>query len=96
MIAYKQKKVCAAPLGRKKIITRNCIVEFQALIHDNLSTVKSVVYDGLIDFSEFTEGTECILQKNKVLTDLVDKLIEEKVENILLKVIILLKILMQG
>lgn len=36
------------------------------------------------------------MEKNTILTDLVDKLIEEKSSNILLKAIILLKILMQG
>jgi hypothetical protein len=37
-----------------------------------------------------------VLEKNSILTDLVDKLIEEKTSNILLKAIIMLKILMQG
>ena len=36
------------------------------------------------------------MEKNGILTDLVDKLLEEKVNGILLKVVILLKILMQG
>jgi hypothetical protein len=61
-----------------------------------LGAVKSEVYEGLIDFAEFTEGIECILNKDKILVDLVDKLIEEKVPEILLKAIILLKIIMQG
>ena len=58
--------------------------------------MKSEVYEGLIDFAEFTEGIDCILDKDKILIDLVDKLIEEKVPEILLKTIVLLKILMQG
>lgn len=58
--------------------------------------MKNEVYEGLIDFAEFTEGIDCILDKDKILIDLVDKLIEEKVPEILLKTIVLLKILMQG
>ena len=91
-----QKKVCSVPMGRQTIIQRNCIEEFQKLIHDELSTVKSEVYEGLIDFSEYTEGIEFVLSKESILNELVDKLIEEKVSTILLKAIILLKVLMQG
>ena len=83
-------------MGRQTIIQRNCIEEFQKLIHDELPTVKSEVYEGLIDFSEYTEGIEFVLSKESILNELVDKLIEEKVSTILLKAIILLKVLMQG
>lgn len=62
-------------MGRKTIISRNCIGQFEKLIHDELPIVKSEVYDGLIDFAEYTEGIEHILEKNSILTDLVDKLI---------------------
>ena len=58
--------------------------------------MKSEVYEGLIDFSEYVEGIEHVLSKDKILVELVDKLIEEKVSTILLKTIILLKILRQG
>lgn len=83
-------------MGRQTIIQRNCIEEFQKLIHDELPTVKSEIYEGLIDFSEYTEGIEFVLSKESILNELVDKLIEEKVSTILLKAIILLKVLMQG
>ena len=37
-----------------------------------------------------------ILEKDSILTDLVDKLVEEKTSTILLKGIVMLKLLMQG
>ena len=40
-------------MGRKVIIQKKCIEEYQKLIHDGLVDVRSEVYDGLIDFVEF-------------------------------------------
>ena len=54
-------------MGRQTIIQRNCIEEFQKLIHDELPTVKSEVYEGLIDYSEYTEGIEFVLSKESIL-----------------------------
>jgi hypothetical protein len=61
-----------------------------------LSNIKLEAYEGLIEFAEFIEGINCILEKPSILTHLVDKLLEEKTPEILLKTVILLKILMQG
>lgn len=83
-------------MGRKVIIDRDCILDYERLIQDELPTIKSEVYDGLINFVEYTEGIEHVIDKNTILVDLVDKLIEEKVASILLKAVILLKILMEG
>lgn len=51
-------------MGRKRIIEIDCICQFENLIHDSLAIVKSEAYDGLIDFAEFIEGIDCILQKD--------------------------------
>lgn len=83
-------------MGRKTIITKNCIEEMENLIHDPTSRIKAEAYDGLIEFAEFTEGINCILEKHHILNHLVDKLLEEKTPDILLRTVILLKILMQG
>lgn len=49
-----QKKISATPLGRKTIITKDCIEEIESLIHDPISRIKAEAYDGLIEFAEFT------------------------------------------
>lgn len=66
-------------MGRKTVILKNCIEEFHQLIHDPLAQVKAEAYDGLICFAEYTEGISCMLSKEKILVQLVDKLVEEKV-----------------
>jgi hypothetical protein len=48
-------------MGRKTIIQRDCIEEFETLIHDSAIAIKGEAYDGLIDFGEYTEGINCLL-----------------------------------
>lgn len=62
-------------MGRKTVILKNCIEDFHQLTHDPLAPIKAEAYDGLIHFAEYTEGITCILSKDKILVQLVDKLI---------------------
>lgn len=78
------------------MITRDCVEQLQALIHDPLSIIKLEAYEALISLAEFTEGINCILDKPQILTQLVDKLLEEKTPEILLRTVGLLRVLMQG
>ena len=49
----------------------------------------------MLNFTEFIDGIEHFLEKT-ILFSLIDKLIEEKAEEILLKVLILIKVLLYG
>lgn len=78
------------------MIARDCVEQLEALIHDGLSMIKLEAYEGLIELAEFTDGIDCILAKPQILTQLVDKLLEEKTLEILLRTVQLLRVLMQG
>ena len=38
-------------MGRKRIIEKHYMEDYEKLIHDELATVKDQAYDGLIDFT---------------------------------------------
>jgi hypothetical protein len=48
------------------------------MIHDPEKSIRFSATKGLICFTEFTEGIDVILESNKILKDLVDKLLSEK------------------
>lgn len=66
------------------------------MIHDSEKSIRFSATKGLINFAEFTEGIDVLLESNKILKDLVDKLISEKNEEVLNNIVKLLKIIMQG
>ena len=66
------------------------------MIHDSEKLIRFSATKGLINFAEFTEGIDVLLESNKILKDLVDKLISEKNEEVLNNIVKLLKIIMQG
>lgn len=48
------------------------------MIHDPEKSIRFSATKGLICFAEFTEGIDVVLESNKILKDLVDKLLSEK------------------
>lgn len=57
--------------------------------------IRTNAYDTMNNLAEFRDGAEHILVADKIPA-LVDKLIEEKVESILCKVLVLLKKILEG
>jgi hypothetical protein len=66
------------------------------MIHDDEKSIRYYSSQGLINFMEFREGIEFMLGHPNILTELVDKLISEKCEDVLNNIVKLLKIMMQG
>jgi hypothetical protein len=56
------------------------------LIDDKIPDIRANAYNAMLNLAEFREGAEHILT-TEVLSSLVDKLLEEKVENILVQVL---------
>ena len=66
------------------------------MLYDEKNYIRLSAIVGLINFGEFTEGIDHLLESERILKDLVGKLIEEKDEEVLGNVVKLLKMLMQG
>ena len=66
------------------------------MLYDEKSYIRLSAIVGLTNFGEFTEGIDHLLESERILKDLVGKLIEEKDEEVLGNVVKLLKMLMQG
>jgi hypothetical protein len=71
------------------------VPKIRDLFNDGIVEIRANAYNAMINIAEFTYGIDSIIQCNIVLF-LVDKLNEEKDENILILILSLLKILIEG
>ena len=71
------------------------LLKIAKLADDNVKAIRSNCYDTLTNISEFTDGVNKILETD-ILLLLVDKMIEEKENYILAKVLIVLINLLYG
>jgi hypothetical protein len=71
------------------------ISKIRDLFNDNVVAIRANAYNAMINIAEFTQGIDSIIQCN-ISPILVDKLNEEKDENILILILSLLKILIEG
>lgn len=71
------------------------LMQISKLADDNVKAIRSNCYDTLTNISEFTDGVNKILETD-ILLLLVDKMIEEKENYILTKVLVVLINLLYG
>lgn len=81
--------------GRERVIQCSYIYQIASLIDDSQANIRTNSYDAMNNLASFRDGAEHILKENK-LPALVDKLIEEKVESILIKVLFLIWQILEG
>lgn len=70
---------------------KNYIDDISKLINDQVDIIRSYSYKAMLYLGEFRDGAEHMIEYKKLIPDLVDKLIEEKVESILILVLELIK-----
>lgn len=81
--------------GRQKVIENAYIHNIAELINDSVPEIRTNAYDAMNNLAEFRDGAEHILVADKIPA-FVDKLIEEKVDSILGKVLLLIKKILEG
>jgi len=89
------KEVCSVYRGREQILTNNYIKNLAKLVDDVIPIIRMNIYESLFNLSEHVDGTNGVLENN-ILEILVDKLLEEKEEDILLMILQLMKRLLYG
>mgnify|MGYP002623734876 CR=1 FL=1 len=88
-------EVCYVMRGRELIISNDYIKKISKLSDDNIAKIRWNCYKSLFNLSEHVDGTDACLA-NDILELCVDKLIEEKEEDILYLILQLIKRLLHG
>lgn len=89
------KEICSVYRGREQILVNDYIKNLAKLVDDVIPIIRLNIYESLYNLSEHVDGTDGVL-KNNILEILVDKLLEEKEEDILLVILQLMKRLLYG
>jgi hypothetical protein len=82
-------------MGREMVIKNNYVLNISKLIDDRISKIRLNSYNSMINLAGNPDGVDHMLT-TKILDQLVDKIIEEKVDEILVKVLQLMKLLLYG
>lgn len=88
-------EICYVMRGRELIITNDYIKKLAKLSDDHIPKIRWNCFKSLYNLSEHVEGTDAVLENN-ILELCVDKLIEEKEEDILYLILQLIKRLLYG
>jgi hypothetical protein len=88
-------KVAGTEKGRIILIEDEYVPKIRELFNDNVVKIRANAYNAMISIAEFTYGIDSVISFN-IIPVLVDKLVEEKNEDILILILTLLKILIEG
>lgn len=88
-------KVACSEKGRFTLIADEIIPKIRELFNDEVVQIRANAYKAMIAIAEFTFGIDQIINFN-IVQVLIDKLVEEKIEVILILILHLLKILNEG
>jgi len=95
LASQSMKEICSVYRGREQILVNDYIKNLAKLVDDQIPVIRLNIYTSLFNLSEHVDGTDGVL-KNNILEILVDKLLEEKEEDILLVILQLMKRLLYG
>lgn len=95
LASQSMKEICHVYRGREQIMLNDYIKNLAKLVDDVIPVIRLNIYESLFHLSEHVDGTNAVLQNN-ILEILVDKLLEEKEEDILLVILQLMKRLLYG
>lgn len=82
-------------MGREILIDDEIVPRIRELFNDSEVQIRANAYKAMIKIAEFTFGVDEIIRL-MILPVLVDKLVDEKNEDILILILSLLKILNEG
>ena len=88
-------KVAGTEKGRIILIEDEIIPKIRDLFNDKVVKIRANAYNAMISIAEFTFGIDSVISFN-IIPVLVDKLNDEKNEDILILILTLLKILIEG
>jgi len=88
-------KVACSEKGRFTLVAEEIIPKIRDLFNDEVVQIRANAYKAMIAIAEFTFGIDQIINFN-IVQVLIDKLVEEKIEVILILILHLLKILNEG
>jgi len=88
-------KVAGTEKGRMILVEDEHVPKIRDLFNDQVVEIRANSYKAMIAIAEFTYGVDSIIGFN-IIPILVDKLIDEKNENILILILQLLKVLNEG
>ena len=88
-------KVAGTEKGRIILIEDEIIPKIRDLFNDSVVKIRANAYNAMISIAEFTFGIDSVISFN-IIPVLVDKLNDEKNEEILILILCLLKILIEG
>ena len=88
-------KVAGTEKGRIILIEDEIIPKIRDLFNDNVVKIRANAYNAMISIAEYTFGIDSVISFN-IIPVLVDKLNDEKNEEILILILTLLKILIEG
>ena len=88
-------KVAGTKMGREILIEDEIVPRIRELFNDPEVQIRANAYKAMIKIAEFTFGVDEIIRL-MILPVLVDKLVDEKNEDILILILTLLKILNEG
>jgi len=88
-------KVAGTKMGREILIEDEIVPRIRELFNDSEVQIRANAYKAMIKIAEFTFGVDEIIRL-MILPVLVDKLVDEKNEDILILILSLLKILNEG
>ena len=87
-------KVAGTEKGRIILIEDEIIPKIRDLFNDNVVKIRANAYNAMISIAEYTFGIDSVISFN-IIPVLVDKLNDEKNEEILILILTLLKILIE-
>ena len=88
-------KVACSEKGRFTLVADEIVPKIRELFNDEVVQIRANAYKAMIAIAEFTFGIDQIINFN-IVQVLIDKLVEEKIEVILILILHLLKILNEG
>ena len=88
-------KVCCTEKGRLIVVEDEIIPKIRGLFDDEVVEIRANAYMAMINLAEFTYGVDSIITFN-IISILIDKLVQEKTNEILILILELLKILLEG
>ncbi len=89
------KEICSVFRGREQIIENDYIKNLAKLVDDAIPIIRLNIYESLFNLTQHVDGRQAVLNNN-ILEILVDKLLEEKEEDILLVILQLMKRILEG
>lgn len=88
-------KCCGTEQGRLIIVQEEMIPKIRFLFDDKVVDIRANAYKAMINLAEFTYGVDNIIQFN-IVSVLINKLTEEKTDEILILILELIQLLLHG